>query len=1262
MRIVIDLQGAQSESRFRGIGRYSLSFAKALAKVGKGHEIFVAFSDLFPETIGPLRSEFQGLLPRENILVWSALGPVRACQESNIKRLRAAQLTREAYFAQFKPDFVHICSLFEGFLDDAVTSIGLLDTKTPVSVTLHDLIPFVHKDIYLNSSDIHRKHYLSKINFLRESSLIFAVSQYSLDEAVFHLHLPRKLFTVIYEAADERFRPLYIETRDAESFLARCNIRKSFVLYCGGYDRRKNLSRLITAFSLLPFSLRENHQLVFAGKISREHLQELHEAARNAGLKPSDLVFLGHVSDHDLVKLYNLCSLFVFPSWHEGFGLPVLEAMACGAVVAASDRSSIPEVVGRTDALFDPMDVHSIKAVLERGLRDEEFRQEMRCYGLERAKGFSWNNAARLALEAWDQHLKEHTRPSAAIFISEQRPKLAYLSPLPPERSGISDYSLELLPVLGQYYDVELILSPTNPGISEEWILNEYPVRDVGYFVEHAWTYQRVLYHIGNSPFHAHMFQLLQKIPGVVVLHDFFLSGVHAHMEAHGLQPHEWTRNLYQSHGYSAVCDRFRSEDPLPVIWKYPCNLSVLQHALGVIVHSEFSRQLGRAWYGDGAVDAWVVIPHPRTHVPEVQRAQCRKALGIKPEDFLVCSFGLLDPVKLNHKLLEAWIISRLAKDPGSRLIFVGENHGGAYGAQLLKTIQEKGLKERVSITGWVDRNTFRRYLAAADAAVQLRSHSRGETSGTVLDCMNYGVPTVVNAHGSMAELPRDAVWMLEDSFDTRELAAALEGIYENPGYRQELSEKARRYIATRHSPEVCAQAYFSAVETFSEEADRTLPGLVQSLARSGVLGDSSVSSLELAAVLARSFPPHPRHKQLLVDVSAIARRDLRTGIQRVTRAVLRELLENPPRGWRIEPVFADGERDGYRSARKFTAQFMGLPDAWAEDEVVDAYPGDVFFGLDFHHSIPVAQERHLLRWKNHGVRVVFLVYDLLPILMPQHFPAGNDQTHERWLQTVVKMDGAVCISEAVAEELTNWMLRSAQDGRKCQFLISSCPLGADIENTRPTSGIPLHGAELLRSLQGIPTFLMVGTIEPRKGHLQAVQALEQLWAEGFEVTLVIVGQEGWKDLPLAERRTIPRIVKVLEHHPERGKRLFWLQGVSDEFLATLYKNASCLLMASEGEGFGLPLVEAAEHGLAIIARDIPVFREIAGKHAFYFPNDLSPATLADALKVWLGLYQRGLHPRSHSVKRRTWKECVEHLVRILLDPEGLAVEASPKF
>ena len=163
MRVVIDMQGSQSVSRFRGIGRYTLNFAKALVRNRGKHEIYLVLNGLFTETIEPIRFAFDKLLPQENIRVFSAPGPVKDINYVNRYRRESAELIREDFIESLNPDVIHIGSLFEGYLDDAIISLGKLDSSTPVSITLHDLIPLVNPEQFLSEDPRFSSFYKSKL-------------------------------------------------------------------------------------------------------------------------------------------------------------------------------------------------------------------------------------------------------------------------------------------------------------------------------------------------------------------------------------------------------------------------------------------------------------------------------------------------------------------------------------------------------------------------------------------------------------------------------------------------------------------------------------------------------------------------------------------------------------------------------------------------------------------------------------------------------------------------------------------------------------------------------------------------------------------------------------------------------------------------------------------------------------------------------------------------------------------------------------------
>ncbi|VWD15332.1 glycosyl transferase family 1 [Burkholderia lata] len=166
----------------------------------------------------------------------------------------------------------------------------------------------------------------------------------------------------------------------------------------------------------------------------------------------------------------------------------------------------------------------------------------------------------------------------------------------------------------------------------------------------------------------------------------------------------------------------------------------------------------------------------------------------------------------------------------------------------------------------------------------------------------------------------------------------------------------------------------------------------------------------------------------------------------------------------------------------------------------------------------------------------------------------------------------------------------------------------------------------------------MVGTVEPRKGHDQVLGAVEELWRRGFDVVLVVAGRQGWNVESFAAR---------LRAHPENGKRIIWLEDVSDGQLGWLYKNLGGLVMASMAEGFGLPLVEAMHYGMPILARDLPVFREIAGESASYFCDD-NPIQFADRILEWMNDSESERAPATDRMRLLNWRESTNWLIRHL--------------
>ncbi|HQW20284.1 MAG TPA: glycosyltransferase [Rhodocyclaceae bacterium] len=984
-------------------------------------------------------------------------------------------------------------------------------------------------------------------------------------------------------------------------------------------------------------NIRQSHQLLIAAHTPLSERGDLEKTAKEFGLGLGEYVITHDVLESDLPAILGLCKLFVMPAWEAGFGLSALEAMACGKAVIGADTPCHRQIIGRKEALFEPWNITEISDLLLRALTDKSFHSELERYSQEQTAKLSFGNSAKKALAALETcHTKHLTRQQGRSILPVRRPKMAFISPLPPKRTGIADYSAELLAELARYYDIDVIVEQQD--ISDAWVNANCQIRDSAWLLAHMGNYERVLYHMGNSEFHQHMFWLLDKVPGVVVLHDFYLTHFIAGMDFSGVAPGVFARELYKSHGYHAVQERYK-DNLSNVIWHYPCNLGILQKSIGVIVHSETSMQMAQKWYGDSANENWSVIPLLKVPAFDSERKKAREILDLEDGDFVVCSFGAMGSSKLNHRLLDAWLSSKLAGDKKAVLIFVGEQHGDEYGLKIVETIESCNAPDRIRITGWVDMATFRHYLAATDVSVQLRSLSRGETSAAVLDCMNYGSPTIVNANGSMASLPEDGVWKLPDEFSDKELIEALEKLWAQPALRKKLGGRARDIVLTQHSPRACADQYAQTIEANYLKANIGPAGLATVLARVEPYPKHNEEYASLARSIVSSIPARPIIRQLLVDISTIVNEDLKTGIQRVTRGVLRELLENPPAGFRVEPVYGRNE-GGYWYARKYSLGFLDVPAIGLADDPAEFNPGDVFFVLDWNCNVALANRYLLNRLRNKGIQIQFMVYDILPIMMPQYFPKGMDKDHHRWLQVVTESDGAICISKAVADSLQEWIdLHGPQ--RQRPFNIGWAHIAADIDASFPTKGLPVDASAVLKTLKDKPTFLMVGTVEPRKGYAQTIAAFERLWSSKHDVNLVIVGKQGWNVHELSEK---------LAGHPQLNQKLFWLKGITDEYLTQAYAASNCLIAASEGEGFGLPLIEGALHGLSIIARDIPVFREVAGDHATYFKGAKSEA-LSEAILQWLDSCKtQSVTDTKNMPYVATWAESTQTIVGLLLD------------
>lgn len=826
------------------------------------------------------------------------------------------------------------------------------------------------------------------------------------------------------------------------------------------------------------------------------------------------------------------------------------------------------------------------------------------------------------------------------------KPKLAFFSPFPPERSGISFYSEDLIGHLLSYYDVELVNDNKEVAKYAESI--GIKCKRTKWVRENLANYDRAIYHIGNSSYHTYMLDFLKIFPGVVVLHDFYVPDLVHSKTILDASNHYIISNLYSSHGYNGVA-KYQEDNRL--IYNYPCNSYILTNALGMIYHSQFSIELVNKYYSFVGRDS--VIPLLRKYKPNLSGNENREKIKIPEDGYLVTSFGFIQDSKCSIELCRAFINSSLGKNKKCYLALVGSPESDSYEISINKLIKSEGMENNIFITGWVDQEIYDSFLFASDCSVQLRTKSRGETSAAALDCMNVGIPTIVNANGSFASLKNDAVVMIQDSFTEHELVHKLELLYQDKGLREKISRNAKNEIDVNHRPELCALRYRDTIEKIYDRKNISSETVIDNVVKylddeKGTVCEEDIK--EISRFLAENIDLPVKQQQLLIDVSAIINDDLNTGIQRVVKSILSELLSLDTKKLRVEPIYASkANNNKYYYARNFVSKAFGI-NTYLPDQPLDTNSDDIYYGLDFYPQLINSPEvmKQFYSWKLKGVKICFQVYDLLPALREEFFPPTKGESDfTRWLFNIIDVsDSICCISNTVCEELDAWAENESLDNYR-DVKVFYNHLGADIPKLYTDRKYSNSETTLSKFFEGGVTFLMVSTIEPRKGYLQVLSAFELLWREGCDIKLVIVGKEGWKQLPDSERRTIPQIINKINYISNKYNQFKWINNADDSQLDFIYSQSDCLISASEGEGFGLPLIEAAQKKLPLIVRDIPVFREVVGENATYFDNSTDPTIIAEVVRLWLKNYSQNCHISSENTQWTRWSNCVDRFLQI---------------
>lgn len=799
MRIGIDLTATQSDHRTRGIGRYVLSLARALAaghSGPRGHEWVGYGADSRPAS-----AEWAGLgLPVRRLADGGSPGrALQALVDANPDRLDAFLLTNPVDLSM------------PGYLPPRRAVSGL-----PLFAVFYDLIPAVYQDEHLRNHAA--RPYYRSLEALRGYDGLLCISEATAHDAADRLGLPaRKVHTVHAGSDGDYFRPPADDaaSRAADAAtLARLGIRGEYLYCVGAGDFRKNVPGLVRAYALLPRELRERFPLVVSGKLWLPR----HGAEReveSAGLGDS-VVFTDYVDDDTLRLLYQRCAALAFPSLYEGFGLPLLEAMQCGAPVVAGDNSSQAELVGDAGLLANAHDPVDFADKLRRVLSDAELRAELSARGLAASRAYTWARTAALTARAI-----ERTPAPRVVRSTRLAPPLSLFAPMPPTAEAVLAGTGPLYAGLSEHFDVDLFHEPdlVPAAALREPLRRCYDARSFA-ARDRCRGYAAALYCVGNAGCFAHAYAAAVARPGVVALLADDLRDLHAARP--GLLAGELMYELFGDRPAPELPAWLN--DPAEVAGRVRANaLPLLRRLLDrgrvVLVPSAAARDALAERYPESAAKLRVVPVGLDVDIPrEDAVAELRRRLGIAP-DRLVFAVWCPRPNRRSADALFAFAAIAHAH-PRAELVLLGCR---AEADPLTRLARELRVAGRVRLMAHPSAGEAQAVLGAADLGIHLRSSDASADGDAPLwQMLRRGLPVVADPGLSYAGVPEGAVTRLpEGGNNPVRLSRLLFDFAADAGHRAGLRAAARAAAAAHAWPAVLP-GYLAALDESREPARRS--------------------------------------------------------------------------------------------------------------------------------------------------------------------------------------------------------------------------------------------------------------------------------------------------------------------------------------------------------------------------------------------------------------------------------------------------------
>lgn len=808
MRIAFDATALLSSmSKNRGIGNYSYGQFWEMIRQDQTNEYY--FFNLYDPNF-----DINAYLGVENKIVSLNLysGPEGALFSDKFGCV--IELILKRFLTENKIDVFYITSPFDGkYLK--YKAEWFQDVKTVALV--YDIIPYVFKERYLPGADA-LKGYMGVINFLRKMDRLQVISQSVKDDLISYLDFDADKIDVIWGAVGKQYKEIEISDDEKNNFLLKFGITGKFIMCTGGDDERKNIAGLIDSYAALPGDVKNEYQLVVVCKLSKASEERYNNLCHEKNVE-GRVVLTNFVSDSELLWFYNLATLMAFPSTYEGFGLPVVEAWACGTPVLTSNNSSLVQIAGGGAVLVDPFDSKDVTRGLQYALTECDLDELLR-KGKKELEKYQWEKVAKSSIDSINKFANEYKKRRDAkedetnINPSNQHFKIAFFTPLPPLQSGISDYSYDIIQGLSKYCDIDVFI---DDGYEADCNFDKsVTVMNHRKYVKLKDEYYDTIYQVGNSAFHTYMFSYIKKYSGTVVLHDYNLHGVLVHMcFAKRIRSYVmYKKVLLEDHSkdivYPYVADLKRGKTGYH-IYDIPVNGFVTKYANKIIVHSIESKK--KLLTSNMTLDVEHIWHYAKPEEGGSGREQIRKKLGYAEDDIVIAAFGHIHETKRTIPSLQMFV--DLQKEyPNAKMLFVGKL-SDSIEKEFNAFVKENKIEECVKVTGYIELDEFVDYIDATDICLNLRYPYNGETSGSLMRFFAKGKCVVVNDIGSFGEFPEGvcvklpSVDRVSQSEEIENLLTAVKSLISNPEIRKQYELNSLKFAKEQLDLEIIAKKYY---------------------------------------------------------------------------------------------------------------------------------------------------------------------------------------------------------------------------------------------------------------------------------------------------------------------------------------------------------------------------------------------------------------------------------------------------------------------